>query len=73
MRVFSESNYNEVVYKLIENLSEFREMKRKEIEKDRLMSLNTLCKIKILHQYIFIIHYFKSMHSVDFYVFRLSG
>lgn len=44
---------DEVVYKLIENLSEFREEKRKEIEKNRLMGLATICKLKILHQYVF--------------------
>ena len=44
---------NEVIYKLIENLTEFREQKRKEIEKKRLMGLTTLCKLKILPQYIF--------------------
>ena len=44
---------DEVVYKLIENLSDFREEKRKEIEKNRLMGLATICKLKILHQYIF--------------------
>lgn len=43
----------EVVYKLIENLSEFRKEKQKEIEKERLMELTTICKLKILHQYVF--------------------
>jgi len=43
----------EVIYKLIENLVEFREEKRKEIEKKRLMELATICKAEILHQYIF--------------------
>lgn len=42
-----------VVYKLIENLVEFREEKAKDIEKKRLMELTTICKLKILHQYIF--------------------
>ena len=44
---------DEVIYKLIEEIIEFREEKRKEIEKKRLMSLTTLCKLKILHQYVF--------------------
>lgn len=44
---------DEVVYKLIENLSEWRQEKAKEIEKRRLMSLATLCKLRILHQYVF--------------------
>ncbi len=44
---------DEVVYKLIENLSEFREEKRKEIEKNRLMGLAKICKLKILHKYVF--------------------
>ncbi len=44
---------DEVIYKLIENISEFREEKRKEIEKKRLMELTTICKLKILHQYVF--------------------
>ncbi len=44
---------DDVVYKLIENLVEFREAKGREIEKKRLMSLASLCKIKILPQYVF--------------------
>ncbi|MBI4116517.1 translation initiation factor IF-2 [Candidatus Pacearchaeota archaeon] len=43
----------EVIYKLIENLQKFREEKKKEIEKNRMMSLNSLCKLKILPQYVF--------------------
>jgi translation initiation factor 5B len=43
----------EVIYKLIENVVEFREQKRKEIEKERLLGLSTLCKMEILHQYVF--------------------
>ncbi|MBU2104495.1 MAG: hypothetical protein KKF67_01825, partial [Nanoarchaeota archaeon] len=42
-----------VIYKLIENLMEFREEKRKEIEKNRLMELATICKLEILRQYVF--------------------
>ena len=44
---------DEVVYKLIEELNKFREEKRKEIERKRLMGLMTLVKGKILHQYVF--------------------
>lgn len=44
---------DDVIYKLIENLVEFRDEKNKEIEKKRLMELASLCKIKILPQYIF--------------------
>ncbi|MFW5846533.1 MAG: translation initiation factor IF-2 [Nanoarchaeota archaeon] len=49
IKVFTE----EVVYKLIEELLEFREQKRKEIEKKRLMELATISKIKILPEYVF--------------------
>jgi len=44
---------NEVIYKLIEEIVEFRTEKRKEIEKKRLMGLTTLCKLKILPEYVF--------------------
>lgn len=44
---------NEVVYKLIEDIVEFRKQKAMEIEKKRLMELATICKLKILHQYVF--------------------
>lgn len=44
---------NEVIYKLIEDLIEFRKQKITEIEKARLMGLTTICKLKILHQYVF--------------------
>ena len=44
---------NEVIYKLIEEIVEFRTEKKKEIEKKRLMGLTTICKLKILPQYIF--------------------
>ena len=43
----------EVVYKLIDNLVKFRDEKRKEIEKKKLMELAVLCKLQILHQYVF--------------------
>ncbi|MBU0893823.1 MAG: translation initiation factor IF-2 [Nanoarchaeota archaeon] len=44
---------DKVIYKLIENSIEFRKEKSKEIEKKRIMELSTICKLKILHQYIF--------------------
>ncbi len=44
---------DEVIYKLIENLEKFRTEKAKEIEKHRLMQLTTICKLKILPQYVF--------------------
>jgi len=44
---------NEVVYKLIDDLVLFRKQKAQEIEKRRLMELATICKLKILHQYVF--------------------
>ncbi len=44
---------DEVIYKLIENLVIYRKEKSKEIEKKRLMGLSTICKLKILHQYVF--------------------
>jgi len=44
---------DDVIYKLIENIVEFRIEKKKEIEKKRLMQLTTLAQIKILPQYVF--------------------
>ena len=44
---------DEVVYKLIEHVVKFRQEKAKEIEKKRLLGLSTICKLKILHQYVF--------------------
>lgn len=53
----SEKNVNlikeEVVYKLIENLSKWRTEKNREIEKKRMLGLTTICKLKVLHQYVF--------------------
>jgi translation initiation factor 5B len=43
----------EVIYKLIEDLVKYRNEKRREIEKKRLMGLTTLCKLRVLHQHIF--------------------
>ncbi|MBI2042804.1 translation initiation factor IF-2 [Candidatus Pacearchaeota archaeon] len=44
---------DDVVYKLIDEIARFREEKRKEIEKNRLMGLAKICKLVILHQYVF--------------------
>ena len=44
---------DEVIYKLIENLVEFRKQKAQEIEKQRLMELTTIGKAKILKEYVF--------------------
>lgn len=44
---------DEVIYKLIEDISSWRLEKQKEIEKKRLMELTTICKLKVLHQYVF--------------------
>ncbi|HEB47277.1 MAG TPA: translation initiation factor IF-2 [Candidatus Pacearchaeota archaeon] len=44
---------DDVIYKLIENLTEFRADKRKEIEKKRMMGLTVLGKVKILPKYVF--------------------
>lgn len=44
---------DDVVYKLVENLNKFRDEKRKEIEKERLMGLATLAKLKLLKQHVF--------------------
>lgn len=44
---------NQVVYKLIEDLKEWRQSKAGEIEKERLMELASICKLEILHQYQF--------------------
>ncbi|MEK6840340.1 MAG: translation initiation factor IF-2 [Nanoarchaeota archaeon] len=41
------------IYKLVENLHKIREEKRKEIEKRRLLGLSSLCKLRILKQYVF--------------------
>ena len=44
---------NEVIYKLIDDLIEFRMQKSMEIEKRRLMEMATIGKAEILHQYVF--------------------
>ncbi len=44
---------NDVVYKLIEDLVEWRQNKQKEIEKKRLMGLSAICKLELLPQFVF--------------------
>jgi translation initiation factor 5B len=44
---------NEVVYKLIEDLQEWRKKKQAEIERDKLIGLAPICKLEILRQYVF--------------------
>jgi translation initiation factor 5B len=44
---------NDVVYKLIEDLQKWRKERSAEIEKEKLMGLATICKLEILHQYMF--------------------
>jgi len=43
----------EVIYKLIEELLEYQKQKQEEIKREKLMKLATICKLTILHQYIF--------------------
>ncbi|MBI2630341.1 translation initiation factor IF-2 [Candidatus Pacearchaeota archaeon] len=49
VKIFSD----EVVYKLIENLSKWQEEKRKSIEKEKMMGLASISKSEILKQYVF--------------------
>lgn len=49
IKIFEE----EVVYKLIEKVKEWNEQKRKELEKEKLMQLASVSKVKILHQFVF--------------------
>jgi translation initiation factor 5B len=44
---------NDVVYKLIEDLTLYRKNKQAEIEKEKLMGLATICKLQILPEYVF--------------------
>jgi translation initiation factor 5B len=44
---------NDVVYKLIEDLQKWRSEKSSEIEKEKLMGLATVCKLEILHNFMF--------------------
>ncbi|MFH1501375.1 MAG: translation initiation factor IF-2 [archaeon] len=42
-----------VVYKLIENLQEWQVSRKGDIEKEKLMELASICKLKILPEYVF--------------------
>ena len=44
---------NEVIYKLIEDLIDYQEQKRNEIKRERMLGLASICKLQILHQYVF--------------------
>jgi len=44
---------NEIVYKLIEDLVEWRKQRQIAIEKKKLMGLSVICKLELLPQYIF--------------------
>ncbi len=44
---------DDIVYKLIENLEEFRKQKKSEIEKQKIMALAGVCKLEILQNYVF--------------------
>ena len=43
----------DVIYKLIDELSDYRIEKHKEIEKKRMLGLTTICKLNVLHQHVF--------------------
>jgi len=42
-----------VVYKIIEDIQEYRKQRQAEIEKEKLLGLATICKLEILPQYVF--------------------
>lgn len=44
---------DDVVYRLIEQVTEFQKEKKDEVEKQKLMQLASICKLKILPEYIF--------------------
>jgi len=44
---------NEVIYKLIEDISLWRKEKSNALLKEKLLGLATICKLEILHQYVF--------------------
>lgn len=44
---------NDIVYKIIEDLVEWRKEKQNEIEKKRIMGLTTICKLELLPQFVF--------------------
>ncbi len=44
---------DDIIYKLIENLQEFRKEKQNEIKREKLMKLAVIVKLKVLPQYVF--------------------
>lgn len=44
---------DDVIYKLVEDLIEFRKEKKREIEKKRIMGLASIAKLRLLKQYVF--------------------
>ena len=44
---------NDVIYKLIEELQLWRRERQEKIEKEKLLGLATICKLEILHKYVF--------------------
>jgi len=44
---------NEVIYKLIEDLQEWRKIRHEEIEKEKILGLAAICKLEIIHKYVF--------------------
>lgn len=44
---------NEVIYRLIEDLVKWQDKKRSEIKREKMMSLASVFKVKILHEYVF--------------------
>jgi len=49
IKIFEE----EVVYKLIEKIKEWSENKRREVEKEKMMHMASISKIRILHNFVF--------------------
>jgi translation initiation factor 5B len=49
IKIFEE----DVVYKLIEKVQEYRHARRMEIEKEKMLKLSPVAKLKILHQFVF--------------------
>ena len=44
---------NPVVYQLIEDLEDWRKKRQEEIERERMLGLAVICKLEILHKYMF--------------------
>jgi len=44
---------DDVVYKLIENLEEYQSLSKQEEERNKLLELGNVCKLEILHDYVF--------------------